>query len=153
MTPSDSTRGIDVMVPRSIRSAPRPVKLRSSSPACARRRRALGAEHESLDGGDVIAHRRARGLGIVPADRAQDAPMVLVRAGGPARRVERLLAALGEQVHDRVSDAGDGAVVGGGADGRVELDVPREAGAAGGDLLALLLENALHLLYLFRRRP
>src|SRR5215470_15940776 len=42
-------------------------------------------------------------------------------------------------------DARDGAIVRGGADGGVELGVLLEPGAAGRDLLRLLLENAIHL--------
>jgi len=52
-TPSDSTREIDVMVPRSIRSARRTVKLGA---APVRRREGVGRNDEPLHRLDVIEH-------------------------------------------------------------------------------------------------
>src|SRR5207247_3349955 len=82
---------------------------------------------------------------VALADRYQDAAVVLVGALPPARRVERLLAALGQEVHDRVRDPRDRAVVGGDADRGVKGGVLDEARPALGDLFGLLFEDPLHL--------
>src|SRR5262245_14939232 len=73
-----------------------------------------------------------------------------MRAGGPAGRVERLLATLRQEIHDRVHDTRDRVIVGGGADGRVDRGVLGETGPPGGDVPSLAFENPLHLLNLLR---
>src|SRR5262245_63888442 len=51
-------------------------------------------EHERLDGDEVIEHRLPRTVAVAARDCLEDPPVVLVGAGRPPRRVERLLAAL-----------------------------------------------------------
>src|SRR5438552_14908921 len=123
--------------------------LASAAPRPAARR----AEDERLDRDHVIEHRLVRRGAVAPLDRLQDPEMVLVRARGPPRRVEGFLAALGEQVHQRVHDPCDRAIVRGGADRLVERGILREAGLAIADLAGLVVEDPLHLLDFFRRRP
>src|SRR6266852_5181623 len=110
-------------------------------------------EHEPLDRDEVVEHRLPRRGGIASRDRLEYPAMVLVRACGPARGVEGLLAALGQEVHDRVRDPRDRSVVRGGADRGVEGGVLREAGLPRRDLPGLVLEDPFHLVDLFRRRP
>src|SRR5213593_3567760 len=110
-------------------------------------------EHEPLDRDEVVEHRLPRRGGIASRDRPEYPAMVLVRACGPARGVEGLLAALGQEVHDRVRDPRDRAVVRGRADRGVEGGVLRETGLPRRDLLGLVLEAPFHLVDLFRRRP
>src|SRR5213594_862151 len=103
-------------------------------------------EHEPLHRDQMVEHRLSRGGAVAARDRLDDAPVVLVRAGRPARRVERLLAALRQEIHDRVRDPRDRPVVRGGADRGVERGVLREPGPPGSDLPRLVLEDPLHLL-------
>src|SRR5215470_9867348 len=120
----------------------------SSARAAALRAFRRRAEHERLDGHQVIEHRLPRGVAVAARDCLENAPVVLMRTRRPARRVERFLAALRQEVHNRVHDPGDRAVVRGGADRGVERGVLREPGAAGRDLARLVLEDPLHLLHL-----
>src|SRR5262245_11569993 len=123
------------------------------APAWSSAARAIArVEHERLDRDEMIDHGLARGAAVALRDRLHDAPMVLMRAGGASRRVDRLLATLPEQIHDRVHEAGDGAVVRRGADRRVKGRVLREPRPSGGDLARLVLEDALHLLHFLGRR-
>src|SRR5439155_3168769 len=116
--------------------------------------RALGrrSAHERLDRDEVVEHRLPRRAAVASGDRLDDPLMILVRARGPARRVEVFLAALCQEIHDRVHDARDRAVVGGGADRGVKGRVLGDAGPAGGDLPSLVVEDPLHLLDLVWRR-
>src|SRR2546426_229813 len=109
-------------------------------------------EHEPLDRDEVVEHRLPRRGGIASRDRLEYPAMVLVRACGPARGVEGLLAALGQEVHDRVRDPRDRSVVRGRADRGVEGGVLREAGLPRRDLPGLVLEDPFHLVDLSRRR-
>src|SRR5437867_2134548 len=140
-TPSESRREVYGVAPtRSSVRAPAAGTLRGR------------IEHERLYGDQVVEHRLARGAAVAPRDRLDDSPMVLMGARRPARRVDRFLTALGEEVHDRVHDAGDRAIVRGGADRGVKRGVLREPRAPGRDLPRLVLEDPLHLLDLVRRR-
>src|SRR6266850_3743353 len=123
--------------------------LASTAPRPARRR----TEDERLDRDDVIEHRLMCRGAVAPLDRSQDPEMVLVRARGTPGRVEGFLAALGEQVHQRVRDPRDRAVVRGGPDRCVKRGVLREARLAGADLARLVVENPLHLLDFLGRGP
>ena len=88
-------------------------------------RRRRGRRSTSVSTAIEVVEHRAMGRHLVaPPDRLEDAPVVLVGARGPAGRVQRLLAALGEQIHERVDDARDGAIVGAGGDGGVERARP-----------------------------
>src|SRR5262249_55885056 len=73
------------------------------APAWSSAARALArVEHEGLDRDEMIEHRLACRAAVALRDRLHDTPMVLVRAGGAPRRVDRFLTALSEQIHDRV---------------------------------------------------
>src|SRR5439155_2532617 len=111
----------------------------SSTRALAARTVLCRAEHESLDRDEMVEHRLSRGGAVAARDRLDDSSMVLMRARGPARRVERLLATLGEQIHDRVHEPRDRPIVRGRADRRVKRRVLREARSPGGDLSRLVL--------------
>src|SRR5712692_3762639 len=106
----------------------------------------LGADDQGFHGADVVTHRLL-GATLVPLpDGLQHTPVVLVRADRPPRRVQRLLAALPEQIHDAVHETRDGLIVRGRRDGRVELGILGQPGASRRDLLRLLVENPFHLL-------
>src|SRR5947209_848697 len=93
---------------------PAGARARSSGVRSAPRARGLGprvaATDERLDRVDVLQHRLLGGAGVPPGDGAQDLAVALVGAFRTAGRAQRLLAALGEQIHDRVRDPRDGAV-------------------------------------------
>src|SRR5258705_13468660 len=120
--------------------------------ATALRSLGLGAQHEPLDRDQVVGHRLPGRARIALRDRLENSTMVLMRARRPPGRVERFLAALGQEIHDRVHDACDRAIVGGGPDRRVKGCVLGEARPPGGDLSGLGLEDPLHVLYLVRGR-
>src|SRR5262249_40507746 len=107
-------------------------------------------EHQRLDGHEMVEHRLARGGAVPPRDGLHDAPVILVGTGGSPGRVDGFFTALREEIHDRVHDARDRAVVGGRADRGVKRGVLGQAGAPGGDLTSLVAEDALHLLHLVR---
>src|SRR6185436_3139239 len=91
-------------------------------------------EHECFHGDQVVEHRLPRSGAIATCDRLDDAPVVLMRASGSTRGVDRLLAALREEIHDRVHEPRDRPVVSGRADRGVKGRVLREPGAPLGDL-------------------
>ena len=53
----------------------------------------LGADDQRLDCDQVVQHRSVGDPLVAALDGLEDAPMVRVRARGPARRVERFLQA------------------------------------------------------------
>src|SRR5437773_749834 len=111
-----------------------------------------GAQDERLDRDQVVGHRLPGRARIALRDRLENSTMVLMRARRPPWRVERFLAALSQEIHDRVHDPCDRAIVGGGADRRVKGRVLGDARPPGGDLPGLALEDPLHVLHLVRGR-
>src|SRR5262245_59734520 len=98
--------------PRSRPRAHRPLLRLSLSSAGRLSLFAVGSHHQVLHRDEVVQHG-PMGCHLVPAyDRVENAPMVRVRSGRTTRRVEGLLTALGEEVHERADDPRDGAIVG-----------------------------------------
>src|SRR5438093_3610396 len=130
------------------------VTAASRAPAAAVARAAgPGTQHERFDRDHVVEHRLPCCGAVTPLDRLEDPEMVLMGARRPAGRVEGFLAALREQVHQRVHDSTDRAIVRGGADGRVKRGILGEAGLARADLASLVVEDPPHLLDFFRCGP
>src|SRR6266542_2507269 len=98
-----------------------------------------------FDSRQMSEHRLVRSRFVPAAYGFENAPVVVMRAGGPSRGQQALLAALSEEVHERIDDADDGAVVGGRGDGRVERGILGHPRLALRDLLRLFLEDAIHL--------
>src|SRR5260370_22125609 len=89
----------------------------------------LGAGDQRLDCDQVVQHRAVGGPLVAALDGLEDAPVVRVRARGPARRVERFLAALREQVHERAHDPPDRPLLGPVAHGLLQPRAPHPPAA------------------------
>src|SRR5919108_521054 len=151
ISPSDGIRDAFVMVS----AVYRPALSQSRRGLAARPRAAtllIAAEDQRFDGLQMVDHRLPRGGLVAVANGAEQPTVVVVRALRSARRVERVLATLAQQIHHGVRDAGDRPIVRRGADRRVELRVLFEPGATGRDLLRLRFQDPLHLLHVLRRR-
>src|SRR5437667_12542455 len=73
---------------------------------------AVSSHDEALHRNQMVQHGSMRGHLVASPDRVENPPMVRVPSGRSARGVERLLATLGEQIHQCPDDARDGAIVG-----------------------------------------
>src|SRR5262245_22767840 len=148
ISPSDSTRDVIVVIgPEYTRRFAKSSRARPPPTG-----HGLGSEHERLDGLEVLTHRLLGRRVVALLDGVEYPAMILVRALRAAGRVERLLAALRQQVHGGVDHAHDRAVVRGGGDRRVKLPVLADPGASGGDLPRLGFEDAIHVLDFVGRR-
>src|ERR1700730_4442970 len=100
---------------------------------------------ELLDGRQVIQHRLVSSVRVAAPDRAQDPPVVLMGALGPAAREQAFFPALPQEVDERVDDADNGPIMRGGGDGGVERGVLCHTCASARDLSCLFGEDAVHL--------
>ncbi len=69
----------------------------------------LGAGDQRLDCDQVVQHRSVGDPLVAALDGLEDAPMVRVRARGPARRVERFLSTPGPRFQCSLSSLWPGA--------------------------------------------